>query len=500
MPVSCGGIGHGGWNGVYRTTDLGGTWTLGHVPFNWFQLPQISFADASTGFAFARSTSTQSDLYKTTDSGRDWTSVKKNVFAGQAVDNVDFISATTGFATTPTSQGTSWVTTDGGLTWSLPGHKFMAGNIGCPGPTDPAANSSPIPVLMASPSVGWMAGAKRTTDGGAHWLTVGPPSVPDRSSGYAEFFLDATHAWVAQAAGTSTTCADHIVVFRTADGGLTWQQGSSIPVTLSSPIDRIWGAGSTSASRARFKQGDGPFLFFVDAMHGWLQVTTVPQDFMGIPKVGPLYSTADGGLHWAVVSASPAAKPDECGAADYAASTVFSSPTTGWRGIGGCDATTPASLLVTHDEGEHWTLEAVGPECGCGGAAPIFFDEMHGWLDLGTFLLVTSDGGKTWSRRAEPSGPNDCNVNSAFSSASDAWLALTDCGGTPNRTRLVHSANAGRTWVVVSRNLLPADSADAWNPEIYFFDSRIGFMALMPKLYKTTDGGRTWSLITTAGP
>ena len=42
---------------------------------------------------------------------------------------------------------------------------------------------------MFTPTTGWAAGARRTTDGGADWTNVSPASVKLRSSAYAEFFL-----------------------------------------------------------------------------------------------------------------------------------------------------------------------------------------------------------------------------------------------------------------------------------------------------------------------
>jgi hypothetical protein len=70
-------------------------------------------------------------------------------------------------------------------------------------------NSTPDSVKWVSATTGWAGGMLRTTDGGAHWSKAGPALPKDASSGYAEFFLDGSHAWVARAAGSPESCADH---------------------------------------------------------------------------------------------------------------------------------------------------------------------------------------------------------------------------------------------------------------------------------------------------
>jgi photosystem II stability/assembly factor-like uncharacterized protein len=493
LPVSCAGSGHNGWAGVYRTNDSGDSWTLGQVPV-WVELTQVDFVDAATGFVFAGVAT--SDLYRTTDSGRDWALVKKSVFSGQGVGDFQFLDTNTGFAYT--SSGGPWKTTDGGVTWSLSGQRTLPGNVGCPAPSNPGTGLGPIPILMATPTTGWAIGARRTTDGGAHWSSAALPPLPDRSAGYAEFFLDGTHAWVAEAAGSATACSDHVVVFSTADGGQTWRQSGPIPVVLAVPSAGIWRQVSASYSPTTILSLDqshsyglgGPWLDFVDANHGWLLIETQPIDIMGSAKVGPLYRTIDGGLHWTLVTEQPAAS----GVCSAAGGISFISTTTGWMPAPGCSGGSPLTYRVTHDGGVTWTDQAPGLDCGCDGTAPVFFDGKHGLLVAGDYLLVTSDGGATWSARPLTLGSLQLYALD-FIDSNQGWaLASGKSGDYP----LSHTTDGGKTWTVVNAHLPPPSSNSDGSYRLTFIDALDGFWATGSELYKTTDGGQTWTVIQAA--
>jgi photosystem II stability/assembly factor-like uncharacterized protein len=489
LPVSCG----NGWAGVYRTNDLGDSWTLGQPPF-WFQLSQVDFVDATRGFVFTGVAT--SDLYRTTDSGRDWALVKKSVFSGQTVGEFQFIDATTGFALTSTSPGVPWKTTDGGLTWSLPAsYRTIGGNVSCGLPSNPGAGSAPVPVLMASPTTGWAVGARRTTDGGLHWSTVAPPSVPNRSSSYAEFFLDATHAWVAQSAGSSAACADHIVTFGTADGGLTWQQAAPIPVQVSAATDVIWEGHSTSFSPTTSRPAvEGPWLYFTDPRNGWLLVESDDTMFY---TSGPLYRTTDGGLHWNQVSVDPsaalAALSPKCGP-NIATGMSFTSATTGWMTTySGCATT--RTLLVTHDGGVSWQVRVLAASCDAGACflqAVAFFDDRHAMLYVeGTgSLLVTANGGSTWSTRTLPLWTSHWSIDAVdFINPNEGWALVS--------ARLYHTSNGGGTWTLVHANLPPPPLNALQPSSLDFVDASNGFWATGSQLLKTTDGGHSWTVIQT---
>jgi photosystem II stability/assembly factor-like uncharacterized protein len=487
MAVSCGGNGHTGWAGIMRTADLGETWTAAVAPV-WLQLSGVSFVNAKTGFAFARPSGHEADLYRTADAGRTWTLVKKDVFAGQTVGTFEFINATTGFASTSTSQGSFWKTTDGGLTWALPGHRTLPGNVGCPAPVDAGAGS-PVPVLMADASTGWAVGARRTVDGGNHWVASGPPSAALKSSGYAEFFLDATHAWVAVAAGSASACADHIVVYSTSDGGASWQQGEQIPV-VNTTSGVIWvGRGESSSPTFPIEDRES-WIDFVDPLDGWLLVETQPVEFMTGPStIGPLYRTTDGGLHWSVVSQQPGAGL-EC---QMTFGVSFNTTTTGWIGLSPCGS--DMSDLVTHDGGATWSTQLIIPGCGCQGGTPVFLDPKHGYESAeGPFgLAETSDGGRTWKGEKVSADLQIWVVQ--FTDAARGWAVVGNAG---LQYRLLRTVDGGKTWAVANSNLPPPPADQQFQVNLMFVNSSEGYWATGAALYRTTDGGKHWTAVATS--
>jgi photosystem II stability/assembly factor-like uncharacterized protein len=484
LPVSC--KGSGLWSAVYRTVDAGDTWNIGRPPA-FVDLTQTALVDGSTAFGFSNNAS-GNDLYQTTDAGAHWIFVQKSLFVGQTVNGYQFTDATNGFALTSTSAGTPWRSTDGGRTWSLPaGSRTMPGEIACPAPTAPDSGSIPELVNMFSGNTGWALGALRTTDGGAHWTKAGPPSLADQSAGSAEFYLDGTHAWVAETAGSSSACSDHIVVFNTSDGGRTWAQGAPIPVAVKTPADRIWGLGLSAASPTTQLNGQS-LLDFVDAENGWLLVVRSSAIFDGPMTIGPLYRTTDGGLHWKEISKQPGALNCLIGSQGI----WFSSPTTGWMDGSTC----PGQGLyfqVTRDGGLTWKIQTIRSSCvGCGGTLPIFLDADHGFMTYydGThsFVLSTSDGGVTWTTRNI--WTRDFFPTIDFISATEGWVT----GGNPDGTTfaLEHTRDGGKTWGLVNARLPVGPQG---NFAVYFVDSKNGRLGTNQAIFKTSDGGRSWTQI-----
>lgn len=483
--------------GVYWTADSGKTWTAGQA------LPagvQIDLLDGATGFYFQEGAA-GSDLYRTDDSGRSWTVVATGLFPGDVVDWYQFVNAKTGFANTSRSPAT-WKTTDGGKTWVLPAAYRSIGNVVCPLPWNPPAPGSvPVLVKMVSPTTGWAAGALRTTDGGSRWSSAGPQLSPGRSAGRDEFFMDGTHAWVAQAVGSPTACADHLVIFGTVNGGSSWQQQALINIKLPASTDTVSGDWS-------------PTLDFVDGEHGWLLVTIRrPGGFGYASTDGPLYRTSDGGRHWTMVSSQPGSNDSRCRATS---AIYFSSTTTGWL------ACNFGSVLVTHDGGATWTVQVLVSENCCQMSVPIFFDESHGMYfdSSSSVLLMTSDGGTTWSPRGLPLrsyydcdgkfGPTTCTNESiplvSFINPTEGWAAVAtvSADGTVLTFGIEHTVDNGQTWMGLSATLPPAPSSAFPNSPtatLSFVDASDGFwwipasQASGPIFARTIDGGHTWTVV-----
>ena len=369
----------------------------------------------------------------------------------------------------------------------------------CVGP----GGTSAVPIRMLSPTTGWAVGPLRTTDGGAHWSKVCPPSTPNRSAGSQDFILDGTRAWEAQSGGSSTSHADHVITFRTTDGGRTWQPGSPVPVQVTpGGMDLIY-----------------PQLDFVDPEHGWLFVEWGPGLIAPSPSARALFRTADGGFHWNPMPMDTRSLPAGC----TLDRMVFASGTSGLLTFYCQDARpdTP-SVLVTSDGGISWQLirllqPAFVGHCPCTNNQPLFLHQRNGVLqvsgnDRSSVLLVTSDGGVTWTPRALPGSGRDTVVD--FVDADHGWALVG--GASPTSQNAANAAppaglyrtdDGGRTWVLLRTNLLKGPQNSSISG-LFFVDAKNGFASRVNQdatvgdngangfdLLRTTDGGRTWVLV-----
>jgi photosystem II stability/assembly factor-like uncharacterized protein len=350
-----------------------------------------------------------------------------------------------------------------------------------------------FPTKMVSASTGWSwvdsTELWRTTDGGAHWTNVSPPSLPGRLSPYTDsaYLLDATNAWVAESSPGAAGGVPYVTTFRTIDGGKTWHEGASIG-------------------------GQSPKLFFIDQNHGWLLLPTQG-------TLASLYSTDDAGLHWNFTSSAPWTVRPTSG---VPSTITFTSLTTGWISGG--------NLMVTHDGGVTWHVQPLPVTVSTESYVswPTFFDPQHGIaffdpqpagcssgcssavLDP-VRLLVTSDGGSTWVARSLP-GEAPLQWFGDFVDADHGWLIA----GTAADFFAVHGAplplyrtdDGGLTWVRLPTNVLwrsPEDRVGIIDI-LDFVDQNNGFAVRQrngvangyTQWLKTTDGGRTWTVVVEA--
>jgi photosystem II stability/assembly factor-like uncharacterized protein len=356
------------------------------------------------------------------------------------------------------------------------------------------ATSPPTTAKMVSASTGWAYGPQRTTDGGSHWVDVSPPSIPNRTPINNQLFLDSMHGWVAETAGSATACVDHVVTFRTADGGRSWQQAAPIQVRYADPTDSIWATPGSGAN----------WFSFIDAQNGWLLIGSGPAvsaDLGGWPgfgeiwRVGDLYRTTDGGATWTHVSTDPGSQAGCL----VEGGMSFSAATTGW-------IASDCGLLVTHDSGATWSKQTlpIMPTY-----PPVFSDANNGVLLGVEGLLATSDGGATWTVRSLPGASFVDFIN-----ANQGW-AVRFIGNDENQSEfgLYSTSDGAGTWTridMVSLPHLPPDAywrakgvdAGAWGLD--FVDSKTGFWTICggppgpclgSGLYKTTDAGHSWTRI-----
>lgn len=192
-------------------------------------------------------------------------------------------------------------------------------------------------VAMLSPQRGFVAGdggnILRTDDAGRTWRSVESPTRETLAS----IHFSGKSGWIAGWAGT---------ILHSRDEGETWEpQNSGVQQGLES-------------------------IFFADPEHGW-----------AVGWVGTILRTEDGGRTWQSVRAGA-----ELWSLD---SVYFRDRQNGWIvGFGG-------QILRSRDGGLSW-LRQESPVNSW--LKSVVFDHAgHGWIAADTALLLSTDGGETWS-------------------------------------------------------------------------------------------------------
>jgi photosystem II stability/assembly factor-like uncharacterized protein len=293
-------------------------------------------------------------------------------------------------------------------------------------------------VTFVSASHGWTVGDRglilHTADGGQHWEEQ-TSGVTCRLSSV--FFLNDKLGWAAGGYLQPYTQASVGVVLQTRDGGKTW----------SIQRDRILPA---------IRQ-----IGFFDSHNGW----AVGQSSALFPA--GVYITSDGGRSWTAVSG---------GAARSWLAADFIDPNNG--ALAGRD-----SLVATI---RNRAVESQPSDFGLRALNRLkLVAPANGWLvGDGGLVLQTTDLGKTW-QTPEGALPRGANTQFDYSALAvrgiHVWAA-----GTPG-TRVLHSADGGRTWQ-------SADTGQALPIRgLSFVDEQRGWaVGDLGTILTTTDGGRTW--------
>jgi photosystem II stability/assembly factor-like uncharacterized protein len=265
----------------------------------------------------------------------------------------------------------------------------------------------------------------RSTDGGQTWSATPMPVQGFLLTDLA--FLDEDHGWIvgsrpATDTGFSPVNGGGGIVFRTVDGGQTWEVAHDFPFDQVGRLNRVafvdashgftFGltrtgqpvllatddAGTTWAERT-VPGGISEVrdLVFVDPQRSWLLGIAYDQKPDGSrPTVAIVMASNDGGATWAEQR-----RTVEMNVFDL----DFTDAENGFF-VG--DRNGSSWLVSTSDGGGHWNEAAVP---GRAVTAIDFTDPRHGWIGgmQGACLRVTSDGGSTWASRLIDGAPNNCS-------------------------------------------------------------------------------------------
>jgi photosystem II stability/assembly factor-like uncharacterized protein len=308
----------------------------------------------------------------------------------------------------------------------------------------------------------------RTLNGGVSWFDVTPPDMKGDLFGVSSEFTDAMHAWI-----LITEPPDYQAgtLFRTSDGGQHW-----------------------SSSTTPFGAGD---LEFVDANTGWMMSDLgVGAGSMAVS----VFQTTDGGATWTRTYTNDSSLE---GAGESLPRsgiknqiTPLNSQTAWISGI----IYSPGTIYLyrTDDGGRVWfKINLVMPK----GVEQSDFsvDEMEfvsettgilalrvGGDQIQTYIYMTEDGGNTWSLSGSP-------VNG---SGQIEYLSVTDYI-MYGMDQFHVTRDAGRLWSTISPDVYFGDRVGG----VEFVNPATGWVIVSDsaghnKLYMTSDGGRSWALLT----
>ena len=236
----------------------------------------------------------------------------------------------------------------------------------------------------------------------------------------------------------------------------------------------------------------------------------IPGGGMWAVSGSSLLISLDGGETW-TASTAPATQESVA----FIPSTTFIDPLHAWTVRSG-----PGSSFVvyrTADGGRTWQSATIPGNPWGNRLRLMFADAEHGFLVMTTSGAVhkmtvyrTSDGGATWTAGLATAPASDVSISDATTlwAASYGGGALCNACGEP---LLRVSRDSGRTWSTADiagyAGKLTTDTFGAAGAPV-FLDPSTGYIVVhgnptdmadgSSSVFRTTDGGRTWSLIARA--
>ena len=340
-------------------------------------------------------------------------------------------------------------------------------------------------IHMVDVNLGWAIGGLTdwgdhvlsTADGGVTWKDVTPPeqvAPSDDNLSATGFFQDALIGWVIYSYTSGNTPAQS-VVWRTQDGGSTWQASQPLDLTNLSEF---------------YNPSE---MQFVDGNTGWLMAHVgvgMNHDYI------VLYRSNNGGLTWdrlldPYTDSSGIMSCSKTG-------LLFTDTTHGWL-TGDCHGVAAGVLLFkSNDGGATWTPVSlpdptIAPglfsnfEAACGSYDPFFFSNALGHLAVNCmdysqdpptyqyFLYTTYNGGSNWVSSTYP------GESLYFFSEGTGWALA----------RKIHrTTDGGFTWKAIANV--------NWDVEVDFVTEQLGWGVARAEtefaLVKTIDGGVKWAM------
>jgi photosystem II stability/assembly factor-like uncharacterized protein len=438
--------------GAFKTTDGGLAWTRMPIGLPGSTVRDVAVSQTVPIILYA---TTSGGFFRSTDAGETWSLVSSPQFAPFASLRVDPIMKLTIYAF---GSGIIYRSDDGGVSWNLIIEGFGRPAFYAPPQfvslaIDPSAPSTLYVGIAANSGLGLyphFGGVYRSTDGGAHWTSA--------STGL-------TNRWVSSVAldraSPSALYAAELGggLFESTDAGSSWT-----PISGGLPTKTVSCFAQDPFNRSTFYAGTPAGVFrTLDGGLTWVaarsgirtsDVTSVkidgqepPNVFVGGPlRVSPSFDSGVG---------------------------LFRSPDGGatWTSLGFEDSL----VALAVDPGQPGHLVSAATPTG---------DSLVDPAVASTTFYRSADGGRTWAAGQDMSGTIE--VSLAFAGRNSSTVLATT-----RRVSVIKSVDGGANWFPSGVGFSSAGGTILAHPT----DPLILYIGTSQGVYRTTDGGATWSRV-----
>jgi hypothetical protein len=484
--------------GIFKSEDAGQSWTASGLPGIRVQAIEIDAAHPGTLYAGTVTPAGVASLgiFKSTDGGASWAAINTGLidpitdFSPVDVRAISIDPAHPGTLLAGTRFSEIFKSADGGATWqpvTLGGFNIsLEVSAFARDPSDPSR------VYAASTN-----GLLLSTDGGDSWTAYGDAGV--------SFFSLALDP-----ATPSTLFAGNITGYgalKSTDGGAHWNQvNANLPVNTGAS-GSFWPlvlalAADPSQSSTLYAATYGNGLYrTTDGGTSWEPAGTgIRSVFLAAVALSPgqsstlyagtlgagVFGSTDSGATWSSASA---------GINESIVSALVSDAATG-----SLYASTFGGVSVTHDDGRSWQDSSLGlPVAPVAALAlrPGAPSALYAGT-LGSGLFASTDGGATWSAPAQ--APSDTDITALTVDPSNPSTLYAGTGHATDGSlpqRVYKSTDGGVTWTQTS--------LDAGSPSLAFLAVNPAnpqqVVAVSPgasSYFQSLDAGSTWTSVAVA--
>ncbi len=516
---------------ILKTADGGDSWITQQVPGE-DDLRDIHFTGMLHGWAVGDS----GTIVHTNDGGQNW--IKQSINTTHNFGSVFFTDSLKGWAVAnepihysfnrPDAwKGRVWNTTDGGSSWSEQQLPARAGLMHC--------------LYFQNDLRGWALGVKNdsiytfidnygvayfTEDGGETWVEKFNPELELVFTDMD--FVDGNKGWIVGFAGSSSENGGNI--FRTEDGGENWTRIAEAANESLWQVDFIDSLkGFTCGTKYGAAWGP-PVLRSSDGGETWEMIRMVEHNENGLYGLAVFDSSvmAMGDRGYLAQSSNPWGDTSDYDLEDLFTQSLidtlyefedifFIDQTRGWvvgrKSIGPQDW----AQTIMHSDDGGWTWkeqysfisESMWTHTLRLNAIQ-FVNASTGWacgfvVDVGTSrtsgMLHTVDGGKTWEQQATDIHYGQL-VDLFMFDEQNGWALTNDKYRPPEFTegyvQALKTTNSGDTWELINTGQAGHITIGfaIRTGSLFFQDADTGWiLGAQCDLYKTIDGGDTWSTV-----